>query len=229
MKALSWCYICISPLSRIVSFLIDPRISDFSKRAWRCPEEISRETWLTPLDLGDNDVIANDIMQLEGCSRSLSKPDFSPSSNSVGWRNASFSMVIWRARRGKTDSLRSHAAATVARVSLIRSKNRVCPIGVEIVARRNEISRLLDFRWLRLPSPPSCARKQRGWPGRQAGRSQESCLAKQSTDCDLREKGDRRRRKLGNYFSCLPGTPVVIWIHPVSGACLECRIRDGNA
>lgn len=147
---------------------MDLRISDFSKHTWRRPDEISREKWLTPLDLGDNDVIANDIMQLEGSSRSLSKPDFSPSSNSVGWRNASFFVVIWRARRGKTDSLRSHAVTTVARVSLIRSKNRVCPIGVEIVARRNEISRLLDFRWLRLPSPPSCTRRQRGW-ARQAG------------------------------------------------------------
>ncbi|KYN34739.1 hypothetical protein ALC56_11228 [Trachymyrmex septentrionalis] len=75
--------------------------------------EASWETWLTPRDFGDNDVIANDVMQLEGCSRSLSKPDFRPSSNSVGWRNASFFVVIWCARRGKTDSLRSHATATV--------------------------------------------------------------------------------------------------------------------
>lgn len=168
-----------------------------------------RETRLTPLDLGDNDVIANNIMQLERCSRSLSKPDFSPSSNSVGWWNASFFVVIWRARRGKTDSLQSHAAATVARVSLIRSKNRVCPIGVEIVARRNEISRLLDFRWLRLLSPPFRAKKAERRVAGRAGRSRESCLAKQSTDYDLREKG-ARRRETGNYFSCLPGTPVVI-------------------
>ncbi|KYQ52703.1 hypothetical protein ALC60_08118 [Trachymyrmex zeteki] len=77
----------------------------------------SRETWLTPRDFGDNDVIANDVMQLERCSRSLSKPDFSPSSNSVGWWNASFFVVIWCARRGKTDSLRSHATATVVRIS----------------------------------------------------------------------------------------------------------------
>ncbi|EGI63163.1 hypothetical protein G5I_08471 [Acromyrmex echinatior] len=75
------------------------------------------ETWLTPRDFGDNNVIANDVMQLEGCSRSLSKPDFSPSSNSVGWWNASFFVVIWCARRGKTDSLRSHATATVVRIS----------------------------------------------------------------------------------------------------------------
>lgn len=40
--------------------------------------------------------------------------------------------------------------------------------------------------------------------------------------------GEKRRRVEGereregwNYFSCLSGTPVVIWIHPVSGACLE--------
>lgn len=68
-------------------------------------------------------------------------------------------------------------------------------IGVEIVARRNEILQLLDFRWLCLPSSPFCARRWRGWPGK-AGRSQEGCLAKQPTDCDLREKGDRRRREL---------------------------------
>ena len=32
------------------------------------------------------------------------------------------------------------------RESLITSKNRVCSIGVEIVALRNEVSRLLDFQ-----------------------------------------------------------------------------------
>lgn len=138
-------------------------------RVKRHPNEASRETWLTPRDFGDNDVIANDVMQLERCSRSLSKPDFSPSSNSVGWWNASFFVVIWCARRGKTDSLRSHATATVVRVSLIRSKNRVYPIGVEIVAWRNEILRLLDFRWLHLPSPPFRARRQGRRPGRRDG------------------------------------------------------------
>ncbi|TGZ56477.1 Uncharacterized protein DBV15_11162 [Temnothorax longispinosus] len=67
-----------------------------------------KETWLTPLDLGDNDVIANDIMQLGGILQPLEQ---------LGW------MVVCKFLRGNLacqtredgQSVRSHAAATVAR------------------------------------------------------------------------------------------------------------------
>lgn len=107
------------------------------------------------------------------------------------------------------------------RESLITSKNRVCSIGVEIVALRNEVSRLLDFQRRGLLVVSLLERGRRHW------------LNSVSPSCD--PNGDRDGRGGGtetdewsvggregwNYFSCLSGTPVVIWIHPVSGACLE--------